>query len=589
MNKTPVDEFNISWDVPPDVFAFLAKYPEATLRQRADVAGVDQFRRWRAGIPLPVETYFERLPDIADDVELRLEMIVHEFEYAQFFTEPPDANEFAERFPDVRDRVLELIFSEQNDSVSDSAAAANSDEITVILGDAMVPTSTSDVSADDGCAQHGDFSAAAPFLAKCDTFSSLPIDVLQMIESQMFRQRYQAGDYVLRQGEPGGSLLVICDGVVEISTDDGEAGHHFIGRISTGQVIGEMSLLTDEPRTADAVAKTEVTALVLTADLFHKLALEYPNISVLLTRLFAKRLGGKGRDVLAGKTFGGYLFRRNLGQGGMGVVYKANDVETGQVVALKMMSHRLVYDARALKDFQREADIIESFEHPNIVTTYGRFEAFHTFFIAMQYCDGYTLEDVINANGSLPEAEFRKIIGQVAAALGHAHAHNVIHRDVKPANIMLNRDGSVRLMDFGLAKPVEDDEDCEDCSIVGTPRYMAPEQLRGLNVGKEADYFALGCVAYKMLTGNILFNGSTLRQLRREHAHFSIPDLRTVSPPLSIATYWLLEQCLERTPDRRRPSMKKIAAWAAPFSTDLLAKVTGNISPDTVSEETLIE
>jgi serine/threonine protein kinase len=309
----------------------------------------------------------------------------------------------------------------------------------------------------------------------------------------------------------------------------------------------------------------------------------------MLTRLFATRRGGAGRDVLAGKTFGGYRFRRHLGQGGMGIVYEASHVETGRQVALKMMSHRLVYDAEALTQFQREAEIIESFDHPNIVTTYGRFAAFHTYFIAMQFCDGHTLEDVINSAGPLPEAEFRRIIGQLAAALDHAHGQNIIHRDVKPANIMLNRDGTVKLMDFGLAKPVEPDVGQPAVSIVGTPRYMAPEQLAGLKVGKEADYFALGCVAYKLLTGQPLFTGRRTADIRREHNRYRMPDFRAVCPGMSIATNWLLEQCLARDPWQRRPNLKQVAAWAAPVDPALLQLVRSQSQEEMTSEETSAE
>jgi serine/threonine-protein kinase len=254
-----------------------------------------------------------------------------------------------------------------------------------------------------------------------------------------------------------------------------------------------------------------------------------------------------------------------------------------------MMSHRLVYDSGALLQFQREADIIESFEHPNIVTTYGRFTAFHTYFIAMQFCDGFTLEDVVNATGPLPEVEFRRIIGQVAAALDHAHAHKIIHRDVKPANIMLNRDGTVKLMDFGLAKPIDDEAGGPASSIVGTPRYMAPEQLAGFEVGKEADYFALGCVAYKALTGQTLFTGGGVREIRREHHHYQMPDFRKVCPGISIATNWLLEQCLERDLRRRRPNIKKVASWASPFSPALLAAVDEKVGNEPTNEETFFE
>jgi hypothetical protein len=583
VSKTPADDFNSLWDAPPDVNAFLAGRPGATSRERADVVAVDLFRRWRLGAPAILESYFESIPEVADNVELKFELVLREFEYRGIYGEPPTVDEFVERFPELGDRLLQELECNQDESIAIAAADCGSVDATIIVGEALDVTSLNDTVIPD-------FElGTVPFLAKCETFASLPTTVLSMIESNMFCHSFAAGETVLKQGEPGTSLLVIRSGIVEIATADEGGQSHFIGRIGTGQVLGEMSLLTEEPRTANVVATTDVEVLVLPSGIFHELASLYPSISVVLTRLFATRLGGVGRDVLAGKTFGGYCFTRHLGQGGMGVVYEAQHVETDRQVALKMMSHRLVYDSEALMQFQREADIIETFEHPNIVTTYGRFAAFHTYFIAMQFCDGFTLEDVVNAIGPIPELEFRRIIGQVAAALAHAHAHKIIHRDVKPANIMLNRDGSVKLMDFGLAKPVEDEIGGAAGSIVGTPRYMAPEQLAGFEVGKEADYFALGCVAYKALTGQTLFTGGGVREIRREHHRYQMPNFREVCPGISIATNWLLEQCLERDLRQRRPNIQKIASWASPFDPALLTAVDEKVANELTSEETYFD
>jgi CRP-like cAMP-binding protein len=589
VSKTLADDFNTLWDAPPDVDAFLAERPDATPRERADVVAVDLFRRWRAGVPVSLESYFASIAELADNADLKLELVLREFEYRGLYGELAAVDEFVDRFPELGDRLRQELGYCKDESISIVTAEPGSVEPTVIAGDALVSTSLSETVIPAFEKDDADSPAAEPFLAECETFSSLPANVLALIESNMFCHSFAAGETVLKQGEPGTSLLVIRSGIVEISTQDESGQSHFIGRIGTGQILGEMSLLTEEPRTANVVAMSDVEVLVLPSGIFHELASLHPSISIVLTRLFATRLGGVGRDVLAGKTFGGYCFTRHLGQGGMGVVYAATHVETGRQVALKMMSHRLVYDSESLMQFQREADIIESFDHPNIVTTYGRFAAFHTYFIAMQFCDGFTLEDVVNATGPLSEVEFRRIIGQVAAALDYAHAHNIIHRDVKPANIMLNRDGSVKLMDFGLAKPIEDEPGGPAASIVGTPRYMAPEQLAGFEVGKEADYFALGCVAYKTLTGQTFFTGGGVRQIRREHHHYKMPDFRKVCPGISIATNWLLEQCLQREWHQRRPNMEKIASWASPFDPALLTAVDEKIGNEPTTEETYFE
>jgi serine/threonine-protein kinase len=283
-----------------------------------------------------------------------------------------------------------------------------------------------------------------------------------------------------------------------------------------------------------------------------------------LTLLIAKRLGRSGRaDVLEGKTLEGYRILRRLGRGGMAVVYQAEELATGRIVALKMMSHRLVYDDAALEQFQREADLIESFNHENIVRMYGRFAAFHTYFIVMQFCAGETLDHVIRRHGRFTEAVFRKIIGQVARALAYAHAAGVVHRDVKPSNVFLGSDGSVKLMDFGLAKPIVDTHPTLVNLMVGTPRYMAPEQIAGGQVGRPADYWSLGCVAWEMLAGEPLFPDSDMMDILRRHARWRVPDFREACPELSAATAEALRDCLCVDSSRRHVDLNLLSSWSA--------------------------
>ncbi|HUG92305.1 MAG TPA: protein kinase [Planctomycetaceae bacterium] len=399
-------------------------------------------------------------------------------------------------------------------------------------------------------------------LVDCQPFSLLSPRIVALIENHMSEQSFAAGEALMRQGAPGGSLMVITEGVVEVCVDDGDGRRHFIQRVGPGQVLGEMSLLTDEPRSAHAVATEAVRALVLPAETFNALAAEHPGISVALTQLLALRLGQRGRDVLAGKVFEGYRIRQRLGRGGMAVVYEAEDLDGGRRVALKMMSHRLVYDRAALEQFQREADMIERFEHPNIARTFGRFAAFHTFFIVMEFCDGQTLTRRIQENGPLGELEFRRIMGQLAGAVRYAHQAGVVHRDIKPPNIMLRQDGSVVLMDFGLAKPMLDDDSGPEGLIVGTPRYMAPEQMAGRAVDERADYFALGAVAWEMLCGRPLFEEKNAARLRRQRRRWQPPDVRAVLPGQPEEILRFLQTSLALDPAERRLDLEEIARWA---------------------------
>jgi CRP-like cAMP-binding protein len=399
----------------------------------------------------------------------------------------------------------------------------------------------------------------------CLLFASLPERVADILEQHMHEQHFAIDEYLIRQGQTGDSLMVIRSGIVQIGSTDERGNRHWIARSGRGQVLGEMSLLTGEPRTADVIASRPVRAMVLPVVEFHRLAKQHPEITLVLSNIVARRLGAADQDVLAGKTLGGWLFHGRLGKGGMSVVYHAEDRQ-GRQAALKMMSHRLVYDETACRQFQREADIVQSFDHPNIVRMHDRFAAFHTYFLAMEYCEGRTLDVFLKNIGRLPEAEVRKIVGQLAAGLHYAHAAGVIHRDIKPSNVMVMKDGTIKLMDFGLARPVDEIPSPYDAAIVGTPAYMAPEQLAGEPLTVAADFFGLGAVIWEMLTGRRLFGNLTLGELLSQHSNWTPPSVRERIPHVSDELTSVVERCLARSPLDRRLDLQTLSPWAAPLA-----------------------
>ena len=401
----------------------------------------------------------------------------------------------------------------------------------------------------------------AAFLSTVRPFKALDQEILGILHSNMAECTFEEGDFLMKQGEPGNSLMVIADGEVEVSVEE-RSSVHVLKRAHTGEVLGEMALLTNEPRSATVVAVSPVRAWVLPADRFNKLAAEHPKISVLLTLLLSSRLGRVQHDALTGKIFHGYCIRRRLGRGGMSVVYEADDADSGRRVALKMMSHRLLFDPKAHERFQREADIVQSFDHVNIAKTYGRFEAFRTSFIIMEYCEGISISDALKSRGQLPEPVVRKILGQLARAAAHAHAAGVVHRDIKPSNVMVTRDGTVKLMDFGLAGRIDDMTAAE--RLLGTPKYMAPEQMTGEPVGSKTDVFAIGLLTYEMLAGERLFKGADFRSLRREVIRCRVPALSKTLPSISSELRRVLRNALLREPEERNLDFDRVNAWAAP-------------------------
>lgn len=402
--------------------------------------------------------------------------------------------------------------------------------------------------------------SAEECLVTCPAFDRLSDSLRAAVQGLLQHFVFAINEPLIVEGVAGKGLWLIVSGTVAIQLQQA-AQPAYINTVGPGEVLGEMSLLTSEPATATAVATTPTHAYLLPAEDFHQLVQQFPELAIVLTRVVATRLGSQKIDVLAGKVMDQFRIHRRLAKGGMSVVYDAERLTDGRRAALKMMSHRLVYDRWALEMFQREADLIADFQHPNIVQLLGRFQAFHTHFIAMEYCDGEDLRVLLHSRGMLPCAEVHEILGQLASALHYSHAHGVVHRDLKPSNIMRTATGRVMLMDFGLAKPSAD-VSLDRQEIVGTPRYMAPEQLRGEPAREAADYFAFGCLAYELVLGMPLISASTLFELRELHHHWSVSKIVDECATRDPEVAQWLGDCLQPHPEQRSLDLPAIARWA---------------------------
>src|SRR6266536_3426862 len=229
-------------------------------------------------------------------------------------------------------------------------------------------------------------------------------------------------------------------------------------------------------------------------------------------------------DLLVGQTIGHYKLSERIGTGGMGEVYLATDITAGRKAALKFLPTRFTSDAERLKRFQQEARTLVGLNHPNILTVYEIGEDHSTHYIASELIEGETLRQRL-ARGRIELSEAVDVAIQVASALAAAHEAGVVHRDIKPENIMLRPDGYVKVLDFGIAKLAEQevpvtvptDEalllvETNLGSILGTVRYMSPEQAYGAPVDKGTDIWSLGVVLYEMVTGHAPFTGETPRE-----------------------------------------------------------------------------
>jgi tRNA A-37 threonylcarbamoyl transferase component Bud32 len=432
-------------------------------------------------------------------------------------------------------------------------------------------------SEDSGDTQTGGTSVEQPgphYLFEDSPFSRLADDTVDDLLPFMHLQESAPGDYLIKQGDPAEFLLCILSGYADARTHDAPADRAPIGTFGPGDIVGEISLVTDEPRTADVVARSAVCALRLSSVDFHAVASRHPDLRVVLTDVVAQRLGQASYDGLGGKEIHGYRIVRCVGRGGMGIVYDATEVATHARVALKMMNHRLIYDLNAVRRFEREAALLKTLQHPALARLYDRFSAYKTEFLAIEFCDGQPLNQLLATSGRLTERNVRRLVGQLAAALKHVHDRGVLHRDLKPANIMLAPDGTIKLLDFGIAAFARGYDlphsplTTLGHGFLGTPRYMAPELFHGRGADRRADFYSLSCVAFEALSGRPVISSSELFDIVREHERFVLPPDGEIAQGLSTEMYDMLRSGLEHDPDKRSLDLAGLAAWATPLTLD---------------------
>jgi hypothetical protein len=256
---------------------------------------------------------------------------------------------------------------------------------------------------------------------------------------------------------------------------------------------------------------------------------------------------------------GRYSLDRELGRGGMGVVFLARDVALDRLVAIKLLPPALAAVPGLRSRFLQEARTAAGLSHPNIVPIHAVEEHGDLVFFVMSYVDGETLGARVRRAGPLPPDEAVQVLQQIAWALGHAHGHGIIHRDVKPDNVLLERGtGRALVTDFGIAHAA-DAVDTPRSGVTGTPQYMSPEQARGESVDGRSDLYALGATAFFATTGRLPFEGTSVAGLLAQHAGSPAPSVRSLAPRVSIALAAAVDRCLQKDPAARFPSAEALA------------------------------
>jgi len=286
-------------------------------------------------------------------------------------------------------------------------------------------------------------------------------------------------------------------------------------------------------------------------------------------------------SIKPGTRIGPFEVMSPLGEGGMGVVFRAHDIKLQRDVALKLLPHHLASDPERLARFQREAQLLASMNHPNIAQIYGLEDSTAQQCIVMELVEGETLQERLR-RGPIPVNEALPIATQIAEAMEAAHERGIVHRDLKPANVKITPEGHVKVLDFGLAKMFERAptatapsdsptlvDGTMDGVILGTPSYMSPEQARGQQPDRTSDVWAFGCVLYEMLTGKCSFSGHTITDILAAVVKVD-PDWSALPEGTPAAIRRLLRRCLQKNRNQRLRDIRdaRIEIEEAPSETE---------------------
>jgi predicted Ser/Thr protein kinase len=265
---------------------------------------------------------------------------------------------------------------------------------------------------------------------------------------------------------------------------------------------------------------------------------------------------------VVGETFADrYELTELVGTGGMSSVYKAHDTLLERNVALKILHDHYSDDDEFVERFRREARAAAQLSHPNIVTVIDRGETGGRQFIVFEYIDGENLKELLVRSGRLPVARALELALEIAHGLAFAHDHGLIHRDVKPQNVLLNGDGKAKVTDFGIARSLDVDHGVTQTgTVLGTSNYIAPEQASGQPVDTQTDVYSLGVVLYELLAGDVPFPGENFVSVAMKHVNEPPPNLLDVRRDVPLRVAAAVDRALEKDPRQRFPTMDAFAA-----------------------------
>jgi serine/threonine protein kinase len=257
---------------------------------------------------------------------------------------------------------------------------------------------------------------------------------------------------------------------------------------------------------------------------------------------------------------GRYRLDAQIGAGGMSTVYRAFDTVLERQVAIKLMHREIASDSDQLERFRREARAVAQLNHPYIVGVIDAGEDDRTPYIVFEYVEGETLKDRIRRFDRLPVGEAVAYAIEIARALGVAHDHKIVHRDVKPQNVLIDEEGAAKVTDFGIARSLTEEGLTADGRVLGTTDYVSPEQALGQDVGPQSDLYSLGVVLFEMLTGEVPFHGENQVAVAMKHVREELPDVQLRRPEASSALAAVIDRATAKDLDQRYASDRELIA-----------------------------
>src|SRR5699024_10859451 len=268
---------------------------------------------------------------------------------------------------------------------------------------------------------------------------------------------------------------------------------------------------------------------------------------------------------MIGKVLGGrYEIKEKVGGGGMGIVYKARCRLLNRFVAVKVLRDEFVSDEQFIKNFRKESQAAASLSHPNIVGIYDvgveEGEEHDIHYIVMEYIDGKTLNEIIKEKGKLSSTETIDYSIQIAEEIEHAHKNQIINRDIKPHNIMVTKDGRIKVTDFGIARAVTSSTLTATSSVVGSVHYFSPEQARGGFTDEKSDIYSLGIVMYEMITGSVPFNGDSPISIALKHVQEEVTPPSEINSDVPQGIEAIINKCLRKNSVERYKDARELIA-----------------------------